>query len=434
MTLSGKAQAKLLKARRLMIIGLIASVFGNYVVNAGFSAFAASGTIAVSALVALKTIEQIIVFTFPFYARIIGKISPDKALITVDLCEAAMSAIALAVTFLQPQLAIGCLFAYVLIDALIAPVSDIADEFYGAAIANVDEKAALAFNATLYSWLAFIGFVIGGPLGSFFASVSIEALLLTNLVLSLCGAGLRLFARTTFAAEPILDVDDDEYAVTGSRLPVKEFFKDLFASGPASPLLSLIIRIASAMTGELFLLWVAGVSAERASHLGAFTGMGLVLAVFGVGAMLGPTAGRWLRRVGSAKTVLLASALVSGAILLLFGLFELTVGSSFILALGFVLAITILNRARMVVLETFRQAEFKGTRFVRIMSWSYSFGALGTILGLQIGYWLHLSTQPVACLFIGGILWVFIGVIVNLNYTLNYEKPVSLPTTESSCS
>ena len=35
MTLSGKAQAKLLKARRLMIIGLIASVFGNYVVNAG---------------------------------------------------------------------------------------------------------------------------------------------------------------------------------------------------------------------------------------------------------------------------------------------------------------------------------------------------------------------------------------------------------------
>ena len=114
---------------------------------------------------------------------------------------------------------------------------------------------------------------------------------------------------------------------------------------------------------------------------------------------------------------LLASALGSSAILLLFGLFELTVGSSFILALGFVLAITILNRARMVVLETFRQAEFKGTRFVRIMSWSYSFGALGTILGLQIGYWLHLSTQPVACLFIGGILWVFIGVIVNLKVT-----------------
>ena len=69
MSLSGKAQAKLLKARRLMIIGLIASVFGNYVVNAGFSAFAASGTIAVSALVALKTIEQVIVFTFPFYAQ-----------------------------------------------------------------------------------------------------------------------------------------------------------------------------------------------------------------------------------------------------------------------------------------------------------------------------------------------------------------------------
>ncbi len=47
MTLSGKAQAKLLKARRLMIIGLIASVFGNYVVNAGFSAFAGSSNLSV---------------------------------------------------------------------------------------------------------------------------------------------------------------------------------------------------------------------------------------------------------------------------------------------------------------------------------------------------------------------------------------------------
>ena len=51
MTLSGKAQAKLLKARRLMIIGLIASVFGNYVVNAGFSAFAGSSNLSVGARV-----------------------------------------------------------------------------------------------------------------------------------------------------------------------------------------------------------------------------------------------------------------------------------------------------------------------------------------------------------------------------------------------
>lgn len=36
-----QSQGKLLKARRLIIIGLIASVFGNYVVEAGFSAFTA---------------------------------------------------------------------------------------------------------------------------------------------------------------------------------------------------------------------------------------------------------------------------------------------------------------------------------------------------------------------------------------------------------
>ncbi|MEW6904127.1 MFS transporter [Trueperella pyogenes] len=414
MTSSAYSRAKLLKARRLMIVGLIASVFGNHVVNAGFNALAASGTIAVSALVVLKTIEQIIVFAFPLYARIVGKISPDKALIGVDLTEAGMSAIALTVTLFRPDLAIACLFTYVLLDALIAPVSDLADKFYGAAIANVDEKAALAFNATFYSWLAFLGFVIGGPIGSFFASISVEALLLTNVILSLSGAGLRAFARTTFAVQLIVDVDDEEYTVTGTRLPVKEFLVDLFASGPASPLLSLLIRIASAMTGELFLLWVAGVSAERSSHMNAFSGMGLVLAVFGVGAMIGPMAGRWLRKISSTRTILLASALFSGAILSLFAIIEVAVGAPFVLALTFVLAVTILNRARLVVLETFRQTEFTGTRFVRIMSWSYSFGALGTILGLQIGHWLHLSSQPVACLFTGAALWIFIGKVVNL--------------------
>lgn len=162
-----QSQGKLLKARRLMIIGLIASVFGNYVVEAGFSAFTASGTIAVSSLVLLKTIEQIIVFAFPLYARIVGKFSPDKALITVDLTEAGMSALALCLTVIKPEFTIGCLFLYMLLDALVAPVSDLADEFYGAALAEIDEKAALAFNATLYSALAFLGFVVGGPLGSF---------------------------------------------------------------------------------------------------------------------------------------------------------------------------------------------------------------------------------------------------------------------------
>lgn len=409
-----QSQGKLLKARRLMIIGLIASVFGNYVVEAGFSAFTASGTIAVSSLVLLKTIEQIIVFAFPLYARIVGKFSPDKALITVDLTEAGMSALALCLTVIKPEFAIGCLFLYMLLDALVAPVSDLADEFYGAALAEIDEKAALAFNATLYSALAFLGFVVGGPLGSFFASVSVEILLLTNIILSLCGAGLRGFARTKFAATPILEIDDEEYLATGSRLPVKDFVRDLFVSGPASPLLSLLIRIASAMTGELFLLWVAGVSAERNSTLNAFSGMAIVLAVFGFGAMLGPLVGRWLRKMSSARMMLFASAIFAGLLILLFACYEAIVGSKLVWALSLVFLITVLNRARLVVLETYRQTEFKGTRFVRIMSWSYSFGALGTILGLQIGYWLKLASNPVPCLLVGGVLWIFIGIIVNL--------------------
>ncbi|WIK63685.1 MFS transporter [Gleimia hominis] len=407
-----KASRTLRKARRFMVVGLIASVFGNHVIESGFSALTASGMIAVSSLVVLKTVEQIIVFAFPLYARVVGRFSPDKALITVDLLEASVSTLCLVLALIKPGYAAGLLFVYMVFDTFVAPVSDLADEFYGAVLATVDAKAALAFNATLYSALACLGFVVGGPLGSFFASISVEALLLINIFLSLCGAAVRFFARTKFAAKPPLEVDEEEYEVTGAKLPLKRFVRDLFASGPASPLLSLVIRIASAMTGELFLLWVAGASAKRDTDLSAFSGMGLVLAVFGFGATFGPMLGRWVSRAHSTRTTLFASAVLSGVIVLLFAAYEAVVGSPLFLSLTLVFLITTLNRARIVILETYRQTQFRGTRFVRIMSWSYSFGAIGTILGLQIGYWLKLSSNPLPCLVIGGILWIFIGAIV----------------------
>lgn len=402
----------LIRARRLMIAGLVASVFGNYVINAGFSTLTAIGAIATSLLVLLKTLEQIVVFFFPLYAKLLARYSPDKSLILVDFLEGAFSLIGLLLILTDIFDPVIVIAAYVLIDIFLAPITDIAEEYYGLSLAKVDEQQALSFNAWIYSILALVGFSFGGPLGSWLSAVSIPILLSVNVVLSFIGAGFRSFARHTIPVSSLLDADPEDFAVTGSRMPISEFVADLFKSGPASPLLSFIIRIASALTGELFLLWVAMVAANLFNQYNAFTGMGVVLLVFGVAASIGPQLGKYARKTYDTGIILRVSALFMFAITSGFaGYLNWNEPNPYIALLFVALAVTV-NRARIIVLETHRQILFKGSQFMRVMSWSFSFGALGTMVGLQLGYFLDLPHSPQISLLIASCLWLAISFVI----------------------
>ncbi|WP_067779471.1 MFS transporter [Actinomyces vulturis] len=397
----------LVRARRLMSAALVLSVMGNRLVEGGFDGLASAGVISVATVVAVSTFGELTVILFPLYARLLRGISPNWALIGADVVEVALSLLAVAGVLMLPAYTHVFIVGYVLLDLLVAPVSDIADEFYGAGLAARSGNDALAFNATVDSMLAFFGFVVLAPLGSVIAAVSVLWLLAGNIVLSLLSIGSRLWSGSAFLlAAPRDEVDAEEYSAMGQRTPLSQFVHDLIHSGPASPLLSFAIQVAGALTGQLLFLWVASLSS-----LSKYDAMATVLLVFGLAATLGPQVGRWMAQCSSSQVVLNLSAAVSCVLVCALAVSVWRGEVSFVLALVFVFANVVVARARMSVLSAHRQTYFSGSQFERVMSWSYAFGGLGTMLGLQLGYWLKVPHSPFIGLLCAATIWLMVSFV-----------------------
>lgn len=402
-----KNQQLIRRARRLMTAELLLSVMGNRLVEGGYDGLAAAGFIGAGTVVAVSTLGQLTVLLFPLYARFLRHWSPNTALIAADSSEMVLSGIAIAGMLAMPDQAHLWVLGYVVLDLLIAPVTDIAEEFYGSGLAALSDGDALAFNANLNSMLAFLGFVVLAPLGARLAGVSMLWLMLGNVVLSGISVVSRVRSRQMLTLPaPGEEVDSGDYSMLGQRAPMQQFVKDLLRSGPASPLMSLFIQIAGGLTGQLLMLWAASLEASS-----GFESMSIVLMVFGLAATAGPQLGRWLARRTSSQYVINISAMVSLGLLLALALGVWRGWVSFPIALAVIFCNVLVGRARLTVLSTHRQVWFSGRQFERIMSWSYAFGGLGTIIGLQLGYLLGVTTYPLYALLVAAVIWALIACV-----------------------
>lgn len=403
--LLSERRSTIVRARRLMTAALVLSVMGNRLVEGGFDGLASAGLISVGTVVTVSTLEQLIVLTFPVYARILRNTSPNWSLVYADTAEVVISALALIGILASPAHTHVFVIGYVLLDLLISPVSDIADELYGSGLAARSGDDALAFNTSVDSMLAFFGFVVFAPLGSKLAGVSAIWLLGGNIFLSGIAIGTRLLSgHTLLLKAPRDEVELDEYAVIGQRSPVRQFVHDLLRSGPASPLLTLLIQVAGALTGQLLFLWIASLG-----PLPQYDAMAVTLLVFGLAATIGPQAGRLLARRTSSQSLIYVSALASFVIILFMAVAVWQDYMSYWLALACIFFNVVVARARLSILNTHRQVWFSGRQFERIMGWSYAFGGLGTIIGLQLGYLLHVATSPLAGLCCACAVWLIVA-------------------------
>ncbi len=90
-----------------MVAGLVISVLGNRLLDGTFNGLTAAGMVAAFALVAMESLNEIVVFTFPLYAKFLKRFSPDTAMITSDLTEVVASSIAIAVILAKPSWTVG---------------------------------------------------------------------------------------------------------------------------------------------------------------------------------------------------------------------------------------------------------------------------------------------------------------------------------------
>lgn len=394
-------QGILLKARRLVLVGLVLSVLGNRLLDGAVDGLVATGLLPVAWIVWGTAIGKIIEFFMPIYARILQRYSPDLALMVEDSLEvsAALGTLLLIQAF--PHLQETILILYLLFLLFVYPISDIADEFYGAKIAEIDAEQALRFNSSIYIWTGGLGFILASPLGAIVSFISVQLIIFINIILTLFALAYRWWARKIFPLPAGVDSDIDDFSLLGNRVDYKEFARDIFASGFSSPLMNFIFQVIGSLTGHLLLLWAASRSSLRADEA-----MGLVLLIFGCASVLGPILANFAGKKLKSSSPLVWSISFSclNILFLVFSIFYLE-DLLFVVVLVFIFVNVTLNRLRVVFVETYRQVNFRGKQYSRIMSWSFTFGALGTLLGMQIAYFLGLHLNPLPALCLALLLW-----------------------------
>ncbi|WFR84315.1 MFS transporter [Arthrobacter sp. Y-9] len=379
--------ARLLSARRWMTAGLIVSILGTRLVEGGSDGLVALGVLPLLWVSVLTTFGELVSFASPLIARLTARFSPARVLVASDLAEALLSGVALVALLTVPGGTLPVLIVYLLLAAVFPAVTDVVEEFYGQQLAQVDVKQALTFNASVYSALAFVGIVIAMPLGNLLAGVSITVLIAGNLVLSALGTLLRLVSSRTVVTAPAIDQDLEDFGVLGERMTVRAFLRDLWATGAASPLFSFLLQVGGTIGGVFVYLAIA-----QKAPVDPSVALASVIAMFGIGATIGPWVGRALSSRGDIRRLVWLVLVATVAFLLVVaGLLSVVDAAAlWWTGLAYALVLGILSRTRAVLTTTLRQQDYRGTRFARIMSWSFAATALGAVAGS----WLALGLKP----------------------------------------
>ncbi|WP_436535489.1 MFS transporter [Actinoplanes sp. HUAS TT8] len=383
------------RARRWMTLGLAMSIIGTRIVDGGSNGAVAETILPLTWLAVLATAGAGISFAAPLIAGLTAPHSPARTLVASDLVEAVVSGVALALLVAFPARQSAVLGGYLLVVAIFPTVMDVVEELYAQQIAQWDEKQALAFNANIYSVLGFVGLVVGMPLGSWLTSRSIAWLVAANALFSLVGSAFRFVSSRTLPVGAVYDQDAGEYSAAGGRMRLREFLGDLLRTGPASPAMEFVLKVGATVSGVFVYLWVASFMPWPAG-----AALAVVLFAFGVGATIGPYVAPMLRRRLTPRASLLVTyafgASMSAVMAASAGAVERH--RLWVIGVAFVLLLGVVSRARAVLTVTLRQQSFKGKRFVRIMSWSFSFVAAASILGNWLGVLLDLPARPAIAL------------------------------------
>lgn len=367
-------------------------------------------------------------FAAPLIARIAAPHSPARVLVVSELLEASLSVAALLLLWVGPPSWVTPVLAgYLLLAAIFPAVTDIVEEFFAQQIAQLDAAQALKFNTTIYSILSFVGIVVGMPLGSALAGVDLELIILVNAVASTCGLAFRLVSARAVIVGPVSDQDPSEFSMKGAPMPLRSFFKDLLASGPTSPAVGFFMQVGGTACGIFLYLSVA----QQMPWEPAFS-LAIVLAIFGVGATIGP----WFaplarRRFGLSRGLLVTYAALLVTLLAFAVVISVGPQWGWSLALVAVCILGILSRVRSVLTTTIRQTSFRGKRFTRIMSWGVSAGALGGIVGSWLGVLMNVPDRPILGLGVYFVLALGAGGVV-MNHVRNSEGNAPLAKVEQS--
>lgn len=373
-----------------MLAGLATSMIGSRIIEGGSDGAVAAGLLPVAWIAVLATIGEGYSFCSPLIARLAARTNPAKLLAASDGVEAALSVATLVLLVAVPSLTLPVLMGYLMFAAVFPTVADVVEEFYGERLAAQAEQHAITFNAASYSILAFVGLVIGMPLGNVLAGVSIPVLVAVNATLSAAAALLRRYASRTELPSSESSVAPEDFAATGSPLSPKTFAKELFSAGVASPGMAFLLNTASASCGIFVYLWLA-----RTMPWQTTTNLAIVVASFGLGATMGPLLVPVITQRLRTRTALVVGYVMFAVVVSSLLVFVTCATPSWWLAgVGLVFCQAVASRVCAVLVTTIRQTDYAGGRFAVIMSWSMALAAAGQLCGAWFATFAGVTHRP----------------------------------------
>ena len=414
---SGAARI-LIRARAFMLAGLLWSYFGTTVVEGATPVLVAVGLIPLVWIPLMTTVENIQDLFSAAAARWLERFRAGTILVASEVADLVLTALACMVVISVPKATTVALCVYIAAVSFLPLLIDLAEEFYGAEIEHRVPGSAIRFNTILHSALPAIGLLAGGPLGSILAGYSIVALLAVNAAASgvaiACRyASLRIADRAGADApaavvdEPAAPDEPEDEAHQQHSAERLRFSELMALRGAGSPLFSGALPLATGLSAAYLGQWGAALVHNKGAFFATFS-------VFvGLGSLLGAPAARIARRRYRASTVLyVGSALTAlsmliGAVAALWAHRWADQGHTAFVVVGILVYATVtslLLAAVLVTQITARQENYRGSRFVQVMSWGHSLSACGTLLGVWGGLALQAQQVPSIALAVGAVI------------------------------
>lgn len=376
--------------QRAMLVAWATTFAASTMLEGALPAVVVAGVVPPLLISAYRTLTDVEDLCAPIVSHVIARWRPGSVLLWCDVASLALILLALIGSFLglSPFAAVGL---YLLLTSPIPTVVDVADEYFGAEIAQYDSESAFAFTTHLHSLSAFISSVLMIPLGSIlvFANplwlLAISALLISAAVAARL-RGLRHEKELRKLAGPVTLEDEGEAL---SRGGIWGSAQHLLHMPVVSPLSVGLWSLGGAIASTYTLVYIG-------THFGE-TAFIAALILSGLAATVGPQIGRSLRqRVRMDILLVVYTALMA---LLLIGM---AIGSSsVIIFLACRTLYSLLSSAFISFVIGTRQVILRGELFQHATTLSQGISAAAGILGVWVALLLNAETAPFASLSCG---------------------------------
>lgn len=416
----GHRQLRLLRrAQTFMVLGFIASYIGSELIDGAVSGSVALGALAVIWVPFYQTLTQAEDMLAVVVTRWLERFPPTRVLFGIEAIDLLVTVAALVIVMIFPETALWVLIGYLVVVSPLPLFVDIAEELYLNDLGQFDESVVLRGNVLISTATAIAGSIMGRPLGVVLGALSVMVLLALSALMSLTALLLRHFSVRQFdpssSAKKSTDQESDsaeEFSSAKRARKQLSFWQrarvwraELLSGGYLSATAAGFCTLTLAVTGSYLGIWIA----RGAQQTEITIRMSVVMLLLGITAVAVPLVSGWfMKRWSDAKHSLAYWVLVvatAGFILAFIGaLCSQHWGSDRMLVVPGFLVVTGGLMAFSFIASTARQAVLKTAQFRRVIGWVFTLSALGSFIGVWLGFMFQVVENPIPGLLLSGLI------------------------------